>query len=518
MAHDRDKVTHGPGAPAVRLVGIRKSFGGVDVLKNVDVDFRQGDIHGIVGENGAGKSTVGKIAGGYYSASDGYLEVFGERPAAWDPVAALSRGVAIMHQELQIVPHLTVAQNVFLGIEHTFGGLLRRNEAARFAAIVQSCGFDLDPDVPAHRLSVADQQKIEIMRAVAREARVVVMDEPTASLTANEIARLHVTMRRLRGMGRTVIYVSHFLEDILETCDRITIMRDGAVVRTTDARDETKATLVSGMLGRSAAEVAYPPRPETADRAAPPLLKVVGLSAPGIRDISLQIFPGEIVGLAGLVGSGRTEIARAIFGADRATGGQVFLAGRPYDARTPERSVLRGIAMVPEDRRKQGLTMTQPVRRNMTLLGLSRFVRLGLLKRAPEVAETRRLIGHFGIHPAQVDGDISTYSGGNQQKALIGKWILNDPEVVILDEPTRGVDLGARRRIHDAVTELARAGKAVLVISSDIDEVLGLSHRAYLVRRGRIAGEVRPDHTDKDRVLRRLFQTEDTSDAERETA
>lgn len=515
MANDRERAIR---APAVSLIGVHKSFVGVDVLKNIDLTFLQGDIHGIVGENGAGKSTVGKIAGGYYSASGGYIEVFGERQAFWNPVAALSRGVAIMHQELQIVPHLTVAQNVFLGIEETVGGFLRRNEAARFAAIVQSCGFDLDPEAPAHLLSVADQQKVEIMRAVARDARVVVMDEPTASLTANEITMLHATMRHLRAMGRTVVYVSHFLEDILETCDTITIMRDGAVVRTADARDETKATLVSGMLGRGKAEVDYPPRPATADLAASPLLEVVGLTAPGIEDIALKIYPGEIVGLAGLVGSGRTEIARAIFGADRATGGQVFLRRQPYDVRSPEASILRGIAMVPEDRRKQGLTLTQPVRHNMTLLGLSRFVSLGFLRRAPEVAVTRRLIDHFGIHPDRVDGDIATYSGGNQQKALIAKWILTDPDVVILDEPTRGVDLGARRRIHDVVTELARAGKAVLIISSDIDEVLGLSHRAYLVRRGRIVGEVQPDRTDKDRVLRHLFQTEDTSDAELETA
>jgi ribose transport system ATP-binding protein len=243
------------GDVCVRLVDIGKSFSGVEVLRHIDLDFRQGEIHGIVGENGAGKSTVGKIVGGYYSRSSGELEVFSEKVGAWDAATALGRGIAMMHQELQLVPELTVAQNVFLGIEHNRAGLLAGDENRRLAAIVEICGFDLDPAARAGDLSIADQQKVEIMRAMARDARVIVMDEPTSSLTADQAERLHQTMRRLRQMGRTILYVSHFLDHVLGICDRVTVMRDGVVVRTADARDETKATLVAAMLGRADAEV-----------------------------------------------------------------------------------------------------------------------------------------------------------------------------------------------------------------------------------------------------------------------
>jgi len=513
-----EAMTTGNGTPeiCVRLVDVGKSFSGVQVLRNIHLDFRQGEIHGLVGENGAGKSTVGKIAGGYYSRSSGELEVFGEKVGAWDAATALQRGIAMMHQELQLVPELTVAQNVFLGIEHNRAGLLAGDEGRRLAGIVEICGFDLDPSARAGSLSIADQQKIEIMRAMAREARVIVMDEPTSSLTADEAERLHHTMRRLRAMGRTVIYVSHFLDHVLAICDRVTIMRDGAVVRTGDARDETKVSLVAGMLGRADAEVSYPWKSDPPPRSAVPLLKVEGLTAPtGIRDIDIEIHAGEIVGLIGLVGSGRTEIARAIFGVDPVLSGKVLLEGKPFDDRSPERSVAQGIAMVPEDRRKQGLVLTQAVRPNMTLPHLAAFSRFGLLRGAAETDAVRRFIDHLGISPRHVDGEVVNYSGGNQQKVLLGKWIMRDPKIVILDEPSRGVDLGARRRIHEFVSDLARRGVGVLLISSEMEEVLGLAHRAYLVRRGRIAGEVVPGEVSEDQLLWTLFQHEDAEAPER---
>ena len=498
------------GDICIRMTGIGKSFSGVQVLRDINLDFRQGEIHGLVGENGAGKSTVGKIAGGYYSRSSGDLEVFGERVEGWDAAAALRRGIAMMHQELQLVPELTVAQNVFLGIETHKAGLLAGDENRRLAAIVAMCGFQLDPAARAGSLSIADQQKIEVMRAMARDARVIVMDEPTSSLTADEAERLHATMRRLREMGRTIIYVSHFLDDVLAICDRVTIMRDGAVVRTADAKDETKASLVAGMLGRADAEVSYPDKPAAPVRSGAPALKVEGLTAAtGIRDIAIEVHPGEIVGLIGLVGSGRTEIARAVFGADRTLWGEVQIDGAAYGDRTPERSVARGIAMVPEDRRKEGLVLTQAVRPNMTLPHLSSFAKLGLMQSGAETGAVKRFIDYIGIHPRHVDGDVSTYSGGNQQKVLLGKWIMGKPKVVILDEPSRGVDLGARRRIHEFIVELARGGTAVLLISSEMEEVLGLAHRAYLVRRGRIAGEIVPGEVSEDEILWTLFQEED---------
>jgi ABC-type sugar transport system ATPase subunit len=513
MSATAERMTASGEAPGfcVRLIDVGKSFAGVHVLRNISLDFRQGEIHGLVGENGAGKSTVGKIAGGYYSRSSGELEVFGDTVGAWDAAAALGRGIAMMHQELQLVPELTVAENVFLGIENHRGGLLAGDEVRRLADIVALCGFDLDPSARAGSLSIADQQKIEIMRAMARDARVIIMDEPTSSLTADEAERLHATMRRLRSMGRTVIYVSHFLDHVLSICDRVTIMRDGTVVRTSDAKDETKASLVAGMLGRADAEVSYPEKSSPPPRGAVPVLEVQGLSAAtGIR----EIHAGEIVGLIGLVGSGRTEIVRAIFGADPASG-TVLVDGKPYDDRSPERSVAQRIAMVPEDRRKQGLVLTQAVRPNMTLPHLAAFSWAGLLRGAAEGEAVRRLIDHLGVSPRHVDGDVVNYSGGNQQKVLLGKWIMQDPKIVILDEPSRGVDLGARRRIHEFVGELARRGVGVLLVSSEMEEVLGLAHRAYLVRRGRIAGEVVPGEVGEDQLLWTLFQDDDAQPSER---
>ncbi|MDO6966411.1 sugar ABC transporter ATP-binding protein [Rhizobium alvei] len=497
----------------VRLIDVGKEFSGVRVLRNINLDFRKGEIHALVGENGAGKSTVGKIAGGYYSRSSGDLEIFGEAVSHWDPAAALKSGIAMMHQELQLVPELTVAQNVFLGIENNRGSFLTNDEPARLAAVIEVCGFQLDPNARAGSLSLADQQKIEIMRAIARDAKVIVMDEPTSSLTADEADRLHATMRRLRAMGRTIIYVSHFLDHVLSIADRVTIMREGAVVRTGSIAEETKASLVAGMLGDAGADVSYLDKTPPV-RGAPPLLSVRGLvSDNGVKGADLEIHPGEIVGLIGLVGSGRTEIARAIFGADKTTAGAVMFDGKDYDDRSPRESVARGLAMVPEDRRKQGLVLSQTVRPNMTLPHLGIFSAGGFMKTGAERNAVRSLIDYFGVSPRHVDGDVVHYSGGNQQKVLLAKWIMEEPKLVILDEPSRGVDLGARRRIHEFIVELARKGAGVLLISSEIEEVLGLAHRAYLVREGRTFREIVPEEQGMDQILWALFHDEQSKTA-----
>lgn len=496
---------------AIRAFGLGVSFGGVSVLRNISLHIAQGEIHGLVGENGAGKSTLGKVLGGYYQATTGRIEVFGQPADPWNPRAALARGVALMHQELQLVPAMTVAQNVFLGIEDKTLGVLHRNESRRLAALMASSGFALDPDAVVSTLSIADRQKIEILRALARDARVIVMDEPTSSLAKDEVAQLHQTMRALRADGRAVIYVSHFLDDILSVADRVTVLRDGDHVLTAAARDLTKGSIVSAMLGGGKTETPFPPkRPSTDPGLA---LEVDGLaSATGVNGVSLTLRRGEILGLIGLVGSGRSEIARAIIGADPASG-RVRLNGEDFPDRNPHRSTQRGIVMVPEDRRKQGLVMTLPVRPNMTLPHLARFSRLGILRRGQEQASAAALIDHFHIRPANPEGNIAAFSGGNQQKVLIGKWLIADPKVVILDEPSRGVDVGARQRIHEAIAELAARGVAVLIISSEIEEILGLAHRACLVDRGRIVETIDPDQSDEGQVLAALFRHQSNPDA-----
>ena len=490
---------------AVSTDGIGVEFGGVSVLRDISIDIEEAEIHGLIGENGAGKSTLGKVIGGYYAATRGIMTIFGQSIARWDPAIALENGVAMMHQELQLVPYLTVAQNVFLGIENERLGVLRRDEASRLDALMRKFGIGLDPDAVVASLPIADQQKIEVLRALARNARVIIMDEPTSSLSKDEVDQLHETMRMLRGEGRTVIYVSHFLDDILDVSDRLTILRDGEHVRTGTTGDEDKSTLVSAMLGGGKTETSYPVKvlPEPGD----PILDVSSLaSSTGVQDASFHISKGEIVGLVGLVGSGRSEIARAVIGADAATGGEVTIRGEPYERRTIAGSAAMGMVMVPEDRRHQGLVMTLPVRANMTLPHLAGYSTSGILKTVAERTRVRDLIDWFQVRPATVDGDILRYSGGNQQKVLFGKWLVGEPEIVILDEPSRGVDVGARERIHAAIAELAANGAAVLMISSEIEEVLGLAHRAYLIDRGRTVEEIDPGKNDESTVLSSLFK------------
>jgi len=488
---------------ALRAEAVSVAFDGVPVLRDVTLDVFQGEIHGLIGENGAGKSTLGKVFGGYYQATAGTVQVYGQTPAKWDPPAALAQGVAMMHQELQLVPALTVAQNVFLGLEHAWCGLLRQNEPDRLADLMASSGFVLDPHAVVADLSIADQQKIEILRAMARNARVIVMDEPTSSLSKSEVEHLHDAMRTLSNEGHSIIYVSHFLHDILAVTDRITVLRDGALVMTAPRANQTRSSLVAAMLGEGKTETPYPVKRKA--RSTPPVLQVNGLqSATGLHNVSLAVGQGEIVGLVGLVGSGRSEIARAIIGADLAAG-SVRMHGDDYPDRTVASSARRGLVMVPEDRRKQGLVMTMTVRPNMTLPHLRRYSTGGMLASRGEAARVQRMIAHFGIRPGAVDGNVARYSGGNQQKVLLAKWLIENPDIVLLDEPSRGVDVGARERIHHAIVELAEGGTGVLLISSDIDEVLGLAHRAYLVAAGQIVNEIDTDEHTEASILAALF-------------
>ncbi|MDE2789614.1 MAG: sugar ABC transporter ATP-binding protein [Paracoccaceae bacterium] len=466
-----------------------------------------------MGENGAGKSTLGKVFGGYYPATAGRLVVFGQPVTRWDPPTALANGVAIMHQELQLVPEMTVAENVFLGLENERWGVLAKDEAERLEALMRSSGFALDPGSVVADLPIAEQQKIEILRALARDARVIVMDEPTSSLSKDEVGQLHEAMRTLRDEGRTVIYVSHYLEDILAVTDRVTVLRDGVHVRTGPTSDETRGSLVSAMLGRGKTETPFPEKVPPVGRETILDVSELGNEA-GVRGASLTVGKGEIVGLIGLVGSGRSEIARAIIGADPARTGDVMIDGRPYRRRTVAESARRGLVMVPEDRRRQGLVMTMRVRANITLPHLARIFRTGMIRSGKELSRTRELMEYFRVRPADPDGDVSRFSGGNQQKVLFGKWLAEKPGIVILDEPSRGVDVGARERIHQAIAELAAGGTAILVISSEISEVLGLAHRAYLIDRGRTVEEIDPEAHSEATVLSALFRHQAESDTD----
>ena len=495
--------------PVVSLRGIGKSFGGIRVLSDIDLDLYPGEVLALVGENGAGKSTLGKIIGGYYPRDGGSIRVMGREVEAWDPNRALDKGIAMIHQELSLVPALSVARNVFLGNEEARFGVLKGKSVSRFKKLNEHCKFELDPRAAVSSLRIADMQKVEVMRALAREARVIIMDEPTSSLTADETEKLHAVISWLKGTGCSVVYVTHFLEHALAQSDRITILRDGTLVRTTRVGGETKRSVVEAMLGH-ALDITYPPKPPRPSPAVEPILEVEHLATDtGVKDVSFFIRPGEIVGLLGLVGSGRSETARAVFGADPPVSGRVLIQGRAYGKASPKKSCQSGLVMIPEDRRNQGLVLQHKARPNISLPHLGALSRWGVLKQRAESGRARDKIKEFGVQPPDPNGVAINFSGGNQQKILLAKWLLSDPRIVLLDEPTRGVDVGARRKIYDLIVQLAAKGAAVLVISSELEEVLGMAHRGYLIKDGRTVAEIDADKATVEEILFELFEVQD---------
>ncbi|MFN8623437.1 MAG: sugar ABC transporter ATP-binding protein [Chloroflexota bacterium] len=498
------------GEPAVLLEcrEIGRTFGSTVALDGVSVSFRKGSVHALVGENGAGKSTLGKIIAGVQPQDRGDL-VRGGTPVHFrSPRAALEHGIALVAQELALVPRLTVAQNVFLGAEPKRAGFIDRGALmARYAALAAEAGFDLPGDVEAWRLPLAHQQQVEILRALARRADLIVLDEPTAALSGAEVEKLHAVVRALRAAGKTVVLVSHFLREVLDLADTITILRDGRLVRTGPAADETEATLIAGMLGRAATST-YPAK-RLPEAGAPAVLAVRDLVAPGVRGMSFEVRAGEILGFAGLVGAGRTEMARAIYGAAPVESGVVELRGA--DAwRNPRGAIKAGLAMIPESRKTEGLMLGRPVRENVSLAAIPTLTRGGFLRRGEE----RSVVGDAltrSAATASQEQRAGSLSGGNQQKLLFARALLTSPRLVIADEPTRGVDIGARASVYRLLADLAADGTAVILISSELEEVLGLAHRILVVREGRIAAELTGEGMTEDAILAAAFGTDEAA-------
>ncbi|MGH3301611.1 MAG: sugar ABC transporter ATP-binding protein [Streptosporangiaceae bacterium] len=477
----------------VRLVSIGKRYSGTRALDDVSVEVAGGSVHALVGANGAGKSTLGKIVGGVIRPDDGQLFI-DDRPVRYaNPREARIDGIATIAQELSPIPHMSVIENVFLGIEPRRSGLVqRRTMRTQYDELVSQWGFELDGNAKVGTLRTADKQKVEILRAVASDARVIVMDEPTSSLTSVEIKTLHRMIRTLRENGRTIVYVSHFLDEVLNLADMVTVLRSGRLVRTAPVAEETEESLVSGMFG-AAAEAEHFEKLQGST--APVVLDVSGLHRQGVlRDISLQIRAGEIVGLAGLVGSGRSELARAIAGADPIDRGRIVVDGTARRIRSPADAMAAGMAFLPESRKDDGLFMELSVAGNTTFADLRTVAsRFGLLRRALERAKTMSLLNSLSVEPRVPSAKVATLSGGNQQKVLFARWLFRNPRVLILDEPTRGVDVAARAAIHRLINNLAAEGTAILLISSEIEEVLGLAHRVLVMRRGSVTREFLAD-------------------------
>jgi ABC-type sugar transport system ATPase subunit len=477
----------------VRLDSIGKRYSGTKALDNVSVEVAGGTVHALVGANGAGKSTLGKIIGGVIRPDDGQMFV-DERPVSYaSPREARLDGIATISQELSPMPHLTVMENVFFGIEPRRLGVVQRHQMRRqYHDLIAQWGFELDGNARVGALRTADVQKAEILKAVATDAQVIVMDEPTSSLTSVETEKLHRMIDVLRERGKTIIYVSHFLDEVLGLADTITVLRSGRLVRTAAVSEETEESLVAGMFGAAAAAEHFEkPRHLTAQV----VLDVSGLSRKGVlHDISLQLRAGEIVGLAGLIGSGRSELARAITGADPIDSGTIAVDGTARHMRSPADAMAAGMAFLPESRKDDGLFLELSIAANTTLADLRSVAGpLGVLSLGRERSKTRELLDLTSVQPPNPSAKVGNLSGGNQQKVLFARWLLRNPRVMILDEPTRGVDVAARAAIHRLINKLAAEGTAVLLISSEIEEVLGLAHRVLVMRRGSITREFSAD-------------------------
>ncbi|MFJ4190508.1 sugar ABC transporter ATP-binding protein [Kitasatospora sp. NPDC089509] len=482
----------------LRIEGIRKSFPGVVALDGVDFDLRRGEVHVLLGENGAGKSTLIKTLSGAHTPDEGRILVGGEEVRIQGAQDSERLGIATIYQEFNLVPDLTVAENIFLGRQpRRFGMIDRKSMEAAAAELLERVGVDVAPRAPVRELGIARLQMVEIAKALSLDARVLIMDEPTAVLTSDEVEKLFVIVRRLREDGVGIVFITHHLEEIAALGDRVTVIRDGRSVGRVPA-STPEEELVRLMVGRSI-EQQYP-----RERAVPgaALLSVEGLSRDGVfHDVSFEVRAGEVVGLAGLVGAGRTEVVRAVFGADPYDRGTVRVSGAPLRRHDIGAAMTAGIGLVPEDRKGQGLVLDQSVGENLGLVTLKSATRAGVVDLKGQHDAAARIAGQLGVRMAGLDQPVRTLSGGNQQKVVIGKWLLADTRVLILDEPTRGVDVGAKVEIYQLVNELTAAGAAVLMVSSDLPEVLGMSDRVLVMAQGRIAGELSAAEATQDAVM-----------------
>jgi ribose transport system ATP-binding protein len=471
------------------MVAITKSFPGVRALDGVSLEVLGGEVHALVGENGAGKSTLMKILAGAYIADSGTIEIDGKPVTIDGPRAAERLGIGMIYQEFNLVPDLGVIENIVLGIEPTRGVFLDTKAAtSRATAVLAELGITLPLDRPARRLSVAEQQLTEIAKALVRHARLIVMDEPTAALTDRETDALFALIAKLKAQGVAFVYISHRLEELPRIADRITVIRDGRAIETRATGALPQNEMIALMVGR-ALEAHFPDLPAVVPDA-PVRLAVRDLrAASNVNGVSFEVRAGEIVGLAGLVGAGRTEIVRAIAGADVATGGEIVVDGKPVVARNPHAAIEAGIAFITEDRKAQGLVLGMTVRENTTLAHLAAYSHGPFISRSEEVGITNREIAELHIRTPSSEQAVKNLSGGNQQKVVLAKWLTGDAHVFLFDEPTRGVDVGAKAEIYTLMLQLLARGAGIVMVSSELPEVLGMSHRVLVVRDGKIAAE-----------------------------
>jgi rhamnose transport system ATP-binding protein len=500
--------------PLLQLTALTKSFGAVRALKGVSFDLQAGEVHALLGENGAGKSTLIKVITGAHRPDSGEIEIAGEKVSHLSPALAHQLGIACIYQQPALFPDLAVAENIALRLEPP--GVIRRvywrQRRAQAAELLQRIGADIDPEAEVRSLSMPEQQLVEIARTIGAGARIVIMDEPTASLTQKETHLLFAVVRELRKSGVGVIYISHRLEEIFQLADRVTVLRDGESVGTrivkslnhsivessSDSTSLTESDLIKMMVGREVSQI-YPPS-ESAPGEVVLALKNLSCAAGGVKNVSLEIRAGEILGMAGLVGAGRTELARILFGITPADSGEIFLNGAQIKIHSPQDAVAHGIAYVPEDRRRHGVILELPIAQNMTMAIHRRIFPGTWLRFGAEKQLALEFIRDLGIKTSGPDAPGNSLSGGNQQKVSLARWLATKPKILILDEPTQGVDVGAKSEIHKIIRALAKDGLAVLMISSDLPEILGMSDRIAVMRGGTIAAML-PGKSDAHEVM-----------------
>ena len=491
-------------APLLQMTGIVKEFPGVRALDGVDLDVRPGEVHCLLGQNGAGKSTLIKVLSGFHQPDEGTITWDGQETPFSTPAKAIEHGVATIYQELDLVPHLDVTENVFLGHEVARAGFSQRAQARkRVRELLARLGHpEISPTRIVDELSPAAQQVVSMARALSRNTRMLVLDEPSAVLDQEGVTNLFRVIRDLTEEGVAVVYISHRLEEIREIGDRITVLKDGRTVATGLAvADTPTAELIRLMTGRSI-EYVFPPRPATAPDRGAAVLEVRDLSLAGVfTGVDLTVHAGEIVGLAGLVGAGRSEIIETVYGARRASSGEVSIDGKRVRRGSVTSAVRAGMGLAPEERKSQGLLLDEAVFKNITVSSMTRFARLGFLNRGEERRRSAELMASLDVRPDGVTRAVRTLSGGNQQKIVLARWLLRDCRVLLLDEPTRGVDVGARSEIYQLIRSLADRGVAVVVVSSEIEEVLGLADRVLVVREGEVVHESAATELDEAKVL-----------------
>ena len=496
--------------PIIVVKNLSKAFPGVQALKDVQLDLYPGEIHTLVGENGAGKSTLMKVLSGVYQRDSGEIFLDGVKVEIPNPRAAQRHGISIIHQELNLMNHLTVAQNIFIGREpRKLKGILldekKLNEDAR--AVFSLLKMDIDPRTKMGELTIAKQQMVEIAKALSYEARVLIMDEPTAPLNATEIDELFDVIHKLKSKGVGIIYISHRMDELFRISDRITVMRDGQHVDTLNVQDTNLDHIIALMVGRKIQDNGFPPA-QTGDK--PVVLKVSGLSrGKALKNVSFEARKGEVLGFAGLMGAGRTETARAVFGADPVDSGEIWVNGQRVHIRTPSDAVRHGIGYLSEDRKRYGLAIGMDIQTNVGLASLERFTGLGgFIKKGTLEAATKDSVDKLAIKTPSILQKVKFLSGGNQQKVVIAKWLIRNCDILFFDEPTRGIDVGAKQEIHRLINELARSGKAIIMISSELPEILRMSHRIIVMCEGRVTGELAASEATQEKVMKLATQRE----------